>query len=458
LKKSLLFVVLLGLFTAIGWAQTFSDDFTGLTTGSTLVGQSSWTKGSTGPEATVANTLPLTHTGYNSGGGEYVVMPAGTATTSRIYKGFTPITFASGSTIYYSVLLNLATTSATGTAYFMSFGSPGTGTNYAAKLFAITNGAGYNIGLSKTTNTAAFGTTVLSLNTTYLIVVRYTFHNLGIAHADSIDDEAYLWVNPAGAAEPSTGTAECSIASGTGGTDYDGFASPPTQVGNFVWHSRSVNNPTGSFDGIRLGYGTSSALAWTDLNPGVLPVEITSLTAVAQNVNAQLKWSTATEVNNFGFDIERRAVASDAWSKVGFVAGAGNSNVAHHYSYADNNLSAGKYAYRIKQIDNSGAFTYTASTEVTIVGMPKELKLYGNYPNPFNPSTKLQFTVAENGKVRLSVYNVLGQEVATLFNGEAEAGNLYTANFDASRMATGIYFSVLEYGNQRITHKMLMTK
>jgi hypothetical protein len=90
--------------------------------------------------------------------------------------------------------------------------------------------------------------------------------------------------------------------------------------------------------------------------------------------------------------------------------------------------------------------------------MPKELKLFGNYPNPFNPSTKVEFTVPENGNVHLSVYNVRGQEVAILFDGAAEAGTLYTANFDASHMATGIYFSVLRFGNQRVTQKMLMTK
>jgi len=189
-----------------------------------------------------------------------------------------------------------------------------------------------------------------------------------------------------------------------------------------------------------------------------LPVEMTSFTTAAQKMAAQLKWNTATEVNNYGFEIERRVIASNAWAKVGFVSGSGTSNTAHSYTFADNNLSAGKYAYRLKQIDNDGAFKYSNSTEVTIVGVAKELKIFGNYPNPFNPSTKVQFAVPENGNVSLRVYNVIGQEVATLFNGAAEAGNLYTANFDGSHMASGLYFSVLEYGNQRVTNKMMMTK
>ena len=94
-------------------------------------------------------------------------------------------------------------------------------------------------------------------------------------------------------------------------------------------------------------------------SPGIgapLPVEMTSFTAAAQKTSAQLKWSTATEVNNYGFEIERRAIASSVWAKVGFVAGNGTSNTAHNYTYTDNNLSAGTYAYRIKQVDNNGAF------------------------------------------------------------------------------------------------------
>ena len=193
------------------------------------------------------------------------------------------------------------------------------------------------------------------------------------------------------------------------------------------------------------------------------PVELVSFKATAAHSSAMLMWSTATEVNNYGFDIERRSVNSEkqtvnSWSKVGFVAGNGTSNAPHTYSYTDNNLPAGMYAYRIKQIDNDGTYKYTASTEVNVVGVPKELKLYSNYPNPFNPSTKVQFTVPENGNARLIVYNVLGQEVATLFNGSVVAGNLYTANFDASQLSSGVFFARLQFNGKSIVQKMLLTK
>ncbi|MFA6541943.1 MAG: hypothetical protein WCT99_10110, partial [Bacteroidota bacterium] len=269
-KRVILFAsIFVGLITAN--AQTFTDDFTGLNTGVNLAGQSSWTKGGSGPDLTVDNATPLTYPGYTAGGSEYAVIPTGTSTSSRVYKTFAnPETSLAHSTFYYSVLLRLTSVGASSNGYFMSLGNSGTGTQYGAKLFARTSGAGFNIGVSKTSNTAAFGPSVLELNKTYLIVVRYSFNNTGFTHADSIDDEAYLWVNPVASTEPTVGQAECIIASGTGGTDFDGFSNPsPYNIGNFIWHNRNTTNPAGAFDGVRVGHGTSSALAWANLNAGL---------------------------------------------------------------------------------------------------------------------------------------------------------------------------------------------
>jgi hypothetical protein len=219
----------------------------------------------------------------------------------------------------------------------------------------------------------------------------------------------------------------------------------------------------------QLTFDAGSSNSFTDAllsNASIpLPVELTSFNASTNTHSVTLQWNTATEINNYGFNIERRQIGTDHWQTIGFVVGNGTSNAPHDYSFTNANVSSGRYAYRLKQIDNDGAFKYSSSAEVEI-SMPKELILFSNYPNPFNPTTKVQFTVAENGNVRMSVYNILGQEVATLFDGAAEAGNLYIANFDASRMATGLYYSVLEFspagdvlGNsQRLTQKMLMTK
>ncbi len=162
----------------------------------------------------------------------------------------------------------------------------------------------------------------------------------------------------------------------------------------------------------------------------VLPVEIVSFTGTASGKNADLHWSTATEINNSGFEVQRRQTAD--WAKVGFVAGAGTSNAPRNYSYTDNNLTAGSYSYRLKQIDNNGAFTYGTTVEVAISSAPQAFALLQNYPNPFNPSTVIQYSLVQASQVSLKVYNMLGQEVATLVNAHQEAG-VYAVPFNTSK-------------------------
>jgi uncharacterized protein (TIGR03790 family) len=189
-----------------------------------------------------------------------------------------------------------------------------------------------------------------------------------------------------------------------------------------------------------------------------LPVELTSFTAMAKGAGANLSWKTVTETNNYGFEIERRSVPNGSWNKIGFVAGAGTCNSLRDYYYIDNDVSAGTYAYRVKQLDNDGVYQYSLSAEIKVDGIPALLKLMGNYPNPFNPTTKIRFSVPETGNTQLKIYNIVGQEVATVFHGIAYAGNLYEPEFNASGLSSGLYFSVLEYGSQRLTQKMVLAK
>ena len=203
--------------------------------------------------------------------------------------------------------------------------------------------------------------------------------------------------------------------------------------------------------GVNNGYPTLQGVT-------VLPVELTSFTASVSRFTTVLAWKTATEVNNAGFEIERQPVTTQQWTKIGSVAGAGTSNVMHNYSYTDNVGTAGTYSYRLKQIDNDGAFTYSQEVEVAVGVAPNAFALGQNYPNPFNPSTSIQFTVPNDGRATLKVYNTLGQEVATLFDGVATAGEYHQATFDASHLASGIYFSRLEFGGKMQVKKMLLLK
>lgn len=224
---------------------------------------------------------------------------------------------------------------------------------------------------------------------------------------------------------------------------------PPTQITPDVI-ATTVN--TGQTMFLALARNTGSLLP--------LPVEVTSFTASMQSASsAMLSWSTATEVNNSGFEIERRTEVSSTWAKAGFVSGAGTSNSPKEYSFIDRALASGRYSYRLKQIDNDGSFRYYGTEAIVEVGAaPRILKLDANYPNPFNPTTSINFTIAKDGKAALRVYNVLGEEVAVLFNGDARAGQIYHATFNAGRLPSGLYFARLESGNSQMVQKMLLTK
>ncbi len=135
-------------------------------------------------------------------------------------------------------------------------------------------------------------------------------------------------------------------------------------------------------------FGSPLAVAFGPLDTQ-LPVELSSFSANTNGNNVNLNWSTVSELNNSGFDIERKEVASSTWNKVGFVNGNGTSNASHSYTYSDNNLSTGKYNFRLKQIDFNGNYEYFNLAGEVQIGVPVKFELSQNYPNPFNPTTKL---------------------------------------------------------------------
>ncbi len=196
---------------------------------------------------------------------------------------------------------------------------------------------------------------------------------------------------------------------------------------------------------------------------GPLPVELVLFTANVNNWEVVLNWKTATELNNYGFEIERRSHTSTSlgvtnWEKIGFVKGSGNSTTPKEYSFVDNIVKGGKISYRLKQIDNDGSFSYSPEIEVE-VKVPKEFSLKQNYPNPFNPLTTISFTLEEPGLTTLKIYNELGEEVMTLINNEyLEASEYHKQEFDGSRLASGMYIAKLQSGNKVQTKKMLLVK
>jgi len=211
-----------------------------------------------------------------------------------------------------------------------------------------------------------------------------------------------------------------------------------------------------------LNDGDVDTYASVDLGSVPLPVELTSFIALAGKDGVQLNWSTATEVNNYGFDIER-CVAQignlcNNWEKIGFVQGHGNSNSPKDYSFVDANPPAGKVLYKLKQIDFDGTFEYSKAVEVN-VETPQEFRLAQNYPNPFNPSTVINYQLPKDGNVTLKVYDMLGREVATLVN-EYQKPGIYNYKFSIAnyQLPSGIYIYQLKAGNFIETKKLMILK
>jgi hypothetical protein len=193
-----------------------------------------------------------------------------------------------------------------------------------------------------------------------------------------------------------------------------------------------------------------------------LPVELASFTSSTNRNGVILNWATVSEINNAGFDIERKSVSSETWNKVGNVVGNGTTNEIRNYTYSDNGLQTGKYNYRLKQIDFNGNFQYFNLSNEVIVGVPEKYDISQNYPNPFNPATKINYDIPFDGKVSIAIYDMTGREVAKLVN-EIQPAGYYTIQFNASKMTSGVYFyRIISEGNAGqqfvMTKKMVLVK
>ena len=187
----------------------------------------------------------------------------------------------------------------------------------------------------------------------------------------------------------------------------------------------------------------------------IVPVELTSFTANAVMDGVELKWSTATESNNRGFEIERMS-SNQEFIPIGYSEGHGTTTEHKDYSFIDSKLAAGNYTYRLKQIDFDGTFTYSSEVNVD-VELLHEYALEQNYPNPFNPITTIKYSILNDGFVKLVVYNLLGEEVATLVNNTQKAGR-YEVGFDGSELSSGVYIYRIETSNFTSSRKLILLR
>ncbi|MCK9210481.1 MAG: T9SS type A sorting domain-containing protein [Ignavibacteriaceae bacterium] len=168
----------------------------------------------------------------------------------------------------------------------------------------------------------------------------------------------------------------------------------------------------------------------------VVPVELTSFSANTTQSGIELKWSTATETNNKGFEVQKSS-DSKAFITIGFVNGKGTTTSIQQYNYVDASTTSGKYYYRLCQVDFDGSYKYSDVVEAQGT-TPSTFALSQNYPNPFNPTTTMQFSLASDAKVAIKVFDMLGREVANIVEANYAAG-VHKVEFNASKLTSGLY-------------------
>ena len=335
-------------------------------------------------------------------------------------------------TVYASLLVNVD--SAQSGDYFFHLGPNPISTTFRARVFvkkAVNGNLAFGLakGSTSVTNTPIYTDSIYSTGITYLVVVAYQFVD------GATNDLVKLWVNP-----------DLSGPEPTPLLTKDDPLNTDIIIGSFAFRQGpSTASPYLKLDGLIIG------TSWNY----IVPVELTSFAAVVSENKVTLNWTTASETNNPGFEVERKSASSN-WQKIGFVNGNGSTTELKRYSFIDQNLNEGKYNYRLRQVDYNGTFEYSNSIEVEVLN-PDKFELNQNYPNPFNPITSIKFSLPSAGNVKLSVYNLLGQEVQTLVNGFKAAG-VHTVSFEAKNLNSGIYLYKLEANGLTSVKKMTLLK
>jgi hypothetical protein len=320
----------------------------------------------------------------------------------------------------------------------------------------------------------------------------------GIISSGNIDDEEYIIWGHDGAASTLTSTFESDANSRLdriwkvmeSGNPGEINISIPTSVAVGLLYIIISNTPVldsvtdlvasyplvinGSNYEATVNFNSSSTQYFTFTSSGdaALPVNLTSFSARSVNKGVELKWTTASQSNNAGFEVWRAQENNSRFELIAdyksdpAIAGEGNSSQEKEYIYIDADVIAGRtYTYKLSDVDYSGIRTYHNTLQVEVESMLKEFKLYANYPNPFNPLTKIRFYVPDNKahhKVTIKVYNVIGQLVNTLLNEKLDGGE-YTIDWNSEnnqgiKLPSGIYFLEFKAGDYRYIRKMMLIK
>ncbi|MBN1559814.1 VCBS repeat-containing protein, partial [candidate division KSB1 bacterium] len=258
--------------------------------------------------------------------------------------------------------------------------------------------------------------------------------------------------------------------------------------GNPVWQLQEISGQTGfgsqnslnvefglgdatMIDSIRIEWPSGLAQDWLNIAANqfltaiegndVIPVELSSFTATLAGRNVILKWTTESERNNYGFEIQRYKESDQSsvnmWEKIGYIPGNGTSSKPHNYTFTDDHLAtSGIYHYRLKQLDTDGTFKYSQEIKVDC-SVPTKYDLSQNYPNPFNSSTTMKYSIIKITRVTLKVYNLKGQEIETIIDEQQTAGEK-EVKWTPEGLSSGMYLYRLQAGHFSKTRKLILLK
>ncbi len=434
---SILFLILTG--TAISQSLLLEENFDYPEGNLIDVSSNFWKEGSNTSVKIQVVPGSLTYSNYPSSNiGNKIELNGGVESREDVYATFDTQS-GDGTSVYASFLLNVTdlTSVITEGDRFLNLNESNSGSARCCVLIRTgSNSSNYQLGIGKTNYSTSnvWYSTDLDINTVYLVVISYTFVS------GSGNDIVRLWLNP-----DLSGTIPAPILESSNGTDGNDIGA--------VYLDQKAASGQEIIDGLRIA---------TDWSLAPLPVELSSFTASVRNNSVRLNWRTETEVMNYGFEVERALSINNSsdeihYGKIGFVAGNGNSNKPHNYKFWDKKLEiAGRYFYRLKQIDNDGNFEYSNPVEVLYYDNTG-YRLKQNFPNPFNPVTKIEYIIPEQSFVTIKVYDILGKELKTLVNKNLGAGS-HSVNFEPGNLPSGFYIYSITAGNFIDVKKMLYLK
>lgn len=449
LKRLKLILLAFGIMSSTLWGQLLVEEFDYNAGSLDTVSNFSWVRYSGTYNSIQVIDGNLSYPGYLSSNiGRMIKLRAVPDSSSMDYYRTFPA--QNSGTVYASMLIYFRSADQIAESYdsigriFTGFYSSG---KYFSGIYAkrgpVYNSLRLGIRVNENNPQVAWCDTVFNIEKTYLIIFSYTF-----VPGDS-NDIAALWINPVLTSNPPPP----SVFQVSNTSDLISSISSILIEQNRDYGKCS---PNVNIDGIRV------ANQWAD---APLPIQLGMIVAnFVDNNSVLIEWETVTEINNYGFYVEKydNNLQEFVTIEESFQPGSGYSLQPKRYSWLDDKASGFALQYRLKQVDNDGLVSYYGPimlnpNSVREIKDVKSYELSQNYPNPFNPRTKIEFSLPSSGYVKLEVFDVLGQRVELLVDAMMSSGK-HSVDFDASKLTSGVYYYKLTTSDFVAVKNMILTK